>query len=305
MSEILKVTNLSYKYNKSKDDVIKNINFTINSGEIVALIGSNGSGKSTLMNNITGFLKPTSGKVEFYEKGFSNYDVKQPFSSIGYSPQIQMMDWFSDVFDNVSLGALLFRNSVKESNRLTTSALKKVNLDAKQLIKKLPETLSGGQQQRIQLARAIVHDPEFLILDEPTVGLDVESSEMFLQSIKESNIAALISSHDINILEEYADKLLFIDKGEVLYFGGLQKFIAKYSTQGYKAISFTSDHIQKITDELSAQNINFEQENNKVVVLKQDVTEAVKIIINYGIIDEIVELKKSLRDIYYEMKVTE
>lgn len=305
MSEILKVTNLSYKYNKSKDDVIKDINFTINSGEIVALIGSNGSGKSTLMNNITGFLKPTSGKVEYYEEGFSNHDVSQPFSSIGYSPQIQMMDWFSDVFDNVALGALLFRNSVKESKRLTTSALKKVNLDAKQLVKKLPETLSGGQQQRVQLARAIVHDPEFLILDEPTVGLDVESSEMFLQSIKESNVAALISSHDINILEKYADKLLFIDKGEVLYFGDLQKFIAKYSTQGYKAISFTSDHIQEITDELSAQNINFEQEDNKVVVLKQDVTEAVKTIISYGTIDEIVELKKSLRDIYYEMKVTE
>ena len=304
MSEILKVTNLSYRYDKSNENVIKNINFSINSGEIIALIGSNGSGKSTLMNNITGFLKPTDGMVQYFEEGFSNYDVKQPFSSIGYSPQIQMMDWYSDVFDNVLLGSLLFGNSVKESERLTSSALKKVNLDAKELIKKLPETLSGGQQQRVQLARAIVHNPEFLILDEPTVGLDVESAETFLQSIKESNVAALISSHDINILEKYADKLLFIDKGEVLYFGNLQTFIANYSTQGYKSISFTSDHTDHIIDELSVQNINFEKDNDKIIVLKQDVTDTVNIIIKYGTVDEIIELKKSLRDIYYEMKVT-
>lgn len=304
MSEILKVTNLSYRYDKSNENVIKNINFSINSGEIIALIGSNGSGKSTLMNNITGFLKPTEGMVQYFEEGFSNYDVKQPFSSIGYSPQIQMMDWYSDVFDNVVLGSLLFGNSVKESERLTSSALKKVNLDAKELIKKLPETLSGGQQQRVQLARAIVHNPEFLILDEPTVGLDVESAETFLQSIKESNVAALISSHDINILEKYADKLLFIDKGEVLYFGNLQTFIANYSTQGYKSISFTSDHTDHIIDELSVQNINFEKDSDKIIVLKQDVTDTVNIIIKYGTVDEIIELKKSLRDIYYEMKVT-
>lgn len=221
MSEILKVTNLNYRYDKFKDNILKDINFSINSGEIIALIGSNGSGKSTLMNNITGFLKPTSGTVQYFEEGFSKYDVKQPFASIGYSPQIQMMDWYSDVFDNVLLGSLLFGNSIKESRRLSSAALKKVNLDAHQLIKKLPETLSGGQQQRVQLARAIVHNPEFLILDEPTVGLDVESAEMFLQSIQESKVAALISSHDINILEKYADKLLFIDKGEVLYFGNL------------------------------------------------------------------------------------
>lgn len=303
MSEILKVTNLNYRYDKSKDDILKNINFSINSGEIIALIGSNGSGKSTLMNNITGFLKPTSGTVQYFEEGFSKYDVKQPFASIGYSPQIQMMDWYSDVFDNVILGSLLFGNSIKESKRLSAEALKKVNLDAQQLIKKLPETLSGGQQQRVQLARAIVHNPEFLILDEPTVGLDVESAEMFLQSIQEAKVAALISSHDINILEKYADKLLFIDKGEVLYFGDLQTFIAKYSTQGYKSIVFTSDHTPKIADELTAQTINFKLDNNKVVVLTQDVTETVKILIKYGTVDEILELKKSLRDIYYEMKV--
>lgn len=304
MNKILEVTNLNYRYDKSKGDILKNINFSINSGEIIALIGSNGSGKSTLMNNITGFLKPTSGTVQYFEEGFSKYDVKQPFASIGYSPQIQMMDWYSDVFDNVILGSLLFGNSIKESKRLSSEALKKVNLDAQQLIKKLPETLSGGQQQRVQLARAIVHNPEFLILDEPTVGLDVESAEMFLQSIQEAKVTALISSHDINILEKYADKLLFIDKGEVLYFGDLQTFITKYSTKGYKSIVFTSDHTPKITDELTAQIINFKLDNNKVVVLAEDVTETVKILIKYGTVDEILELKKSLRDIYYEMKVS-
>lgn len=303
MSKILKVTNLNYRYDKSNDNILKNINFSINSGKIVALIGSNGSGKSTLMNNITGFLRPTSGTIQYFEDSFRNYNIRQPFASIGYSPQIQMMDWYSDVFDNVMLGSLLFGNSIKESKRLSSSALKKVNLNAKELIKKLPETLSGGQQQRVQLARAIAHNPEFLILDEPTVGLDVESSEEFLKSIQESNVAALISSHDINILEKYADKLLFIDKGEVLYFGDLQSFITEYSTQGYKAISFNSSYTKRITDELDIQNINFERDNNKIIVLAQDVTDAVKIIIKYGTIDEIIEMKKSLRDIYYEMRV--
>lgn len=303
MSEILKVTNLCYKYDKSKDNVIENINFSINSGEIVALIGSNGSGKSTLMNNITGFLSPTSGSVQYFEDGFSHYDVKQPFASIGYSPQIQMMDWFSDVFDNVLLGALLFRNSIKESKKLTTDALRKVNLNANQMIKKLPETISGGQQQRVQLARSIVHNPEFLILDEPTLGLDVESAEMFLQSIKESNVSALISSHDINILEKYADKLLFIDKGKVLYFGDLKTFISNYSNQGYKSISFTSDNTKQIIHDLSSENIHFEVEHNRVVVLNQDVTQVINTIMKHGSVDEIIELKKSLRDIYYEMKV--
>ena len=89
--------------------------------------------------------------------------------------------------------------------------------------KKLPETLSGGQQQRVQLARAVVHNPDFLILDEPTVGLEVESAELFLTNVKKFGVTALVSSHDINILEKYANKLLFIDNGEIIYFGDLKK----------------------------------------------------------------------------------
>lgn len=305
MSEILKVVDLNYKYKKNEKYALKNVNFSVQPGDFIALIGSNGSGKSTLMNNLTGFLKPTSGTVEYFETGFKNYSQKQPFSAIGYSPQIQMMDWFSNVFDNVMLESLLFGNSIKKSKELSNIALKKVNLDSASSKKKLPETLSGGQQQRVQLARAVVHNPDFLILDEPTVGLDVESAELFLTNVKKSGVTALVSSHDINILEKYANKLLFIDNGEIIYFGGLKEFIQKYNQQAYKGIYFKTDDRDKIEAELKQQGLEFEVDEGSIIVNDDILNPVIQIITKYGQIESISDFQKSLLDIYYEMKVSQ
>lgn len=212
--------NVSLGY--GRDVVVKNVDFMLSRGDFVALVGANGVGKSTLINTLVGILEPIAGKVslEFQTKR------KNPFNDIGFSPQDQIMDWYMNVYDNIIQGPVLAGFSRKEAAKNCKKVIEL--LDITKISSSPVDHISGGQQQRVQIARELAKDPQIYILDEPTTGLDVETSERlfsFLKKRSQQGALILVSSHDLTLLENYADKLIFLDSGEQKYFGYLNDFL--------------------------------------------------------------------------------
>ena len=236
MSYILKATDLTVNYGEKV--ALDHINLEIGGGEFICLLGSNGAGKSTFINAITGLQKMSHGSIIYNEDYLSN--KKQPFASLGFSAQTSVMDYYTTVWDNVILGVNLAGKMGKEANELCRAALNVLGLTSKKDM--LVESLSGGQLQRVQIARAIAHKPDIYILDEPTVGLDAESSEKFLNYLKkesESGKTVIISSHDIQLLEMFSDKIIFISNGQLVYYGSLVEFINNSESEIF--VKFNSD----------------------------------------------------------------
>lgn len=219
----LKVTHANIGYNQQI--VVNNLNFSIQNGDFIALIGPNGAGKSTLLNSLIGVLPLIDGEINW-----KDFAVSNPFRITGFSPQTQIIDWYTTVFDNILQGPLLAGFSFYEAKSLVKQAAKL--LDIENLLDNPVDHLSGGQQQRVQIAREIARQPHIYILDEPTTGLDVESAEKLFQYLKNrANDGNLViaSSHDLTLLDEYVDKVLFIDQHQQIVFGSLREFTADAS----------------------------------------------------------------------------
>ncbi|MGX4645053.1 metal ABC transporter ATP-binding protein [Holzapfeliella sp. JNUCC 80] len=197
-------------------EVVNRLNFSLVEGDFVALVGSNGAGKSTLLNSLIGILPVISGELNWEGELQAKAN---PMNHIGFSPQSQLMDWYTTAYDNVMLGPLLAGFTRAEATKKSEEALKL--LDIYQLRKEPVDHLSGGQQQRVQIAREIARDPDIYLLDEPTTGLDVETAESlftFLSQKAKEGRTILTSSHDLTLLDKYSDKILFIDSGQQRFF---------------------------------------------------------------------------------------
>ena len=222
---------------------VKNLSLTLSEGDFVALVGHNGAGKSTLINTLVGFQEPTSGKIVIETESIED----KGFSVIGFSPQTTMLDWYNNVYDNVYLGTLLGNCPSGDADHLIEEALKIMNIfDLKD---RSLEQLSGGQQQRVQIARALVHHPDIYILDEPTVGMDQETGDNLLSYLKEEankGKIVIISSHDLSLLEEHCDDLLFMDHGDILYHGKMRAFAQSKDEQEAYEVLFAQTY--RLTD---------------------------------------------------------
>jgi len=202
---IIEIKNLSFFYNKEL--VLDNINLQIKKGEYVVFIGPNGGGKTTLIKLILGLLHPKVGEIKLYT------------NKIGYVPQYTnfSLDIPINVLDVVLQGRLkkykLFYN--QQDKKIALEKLKLVEME------KYAHTnisnLSGGQRQRVLIARALVSQPEVLILDEPTSAIDAQGQKKIFSILKNLNITKIVISHDINILLEGVDKVAWISKNLVLH----------------------------------------------------------------------------------------
>lgn len=258
MNNIIKIDNLSQIYENNEG--IRNISFSLEPGDFLAIIGKSGAGKSTLINSILGILKPTQGAVLV--------DDNLYLKDISFSPQNQAIDWYLNVFDNVYMGAL-FEN-IKNPKEKTIEILRKVGLEDK--AQSDPTDLSGGQLQRVQLARQLVSDAKILILDEPTSSLDVISSEMILDTLKsrlKEGDTCLISSHDLDMLERYCNKVLFIEEGKQKFFGTMKEFMESYSSVTEYTISYAGTISEKLEERIS-ENYTIINLEPLCVTLKED-----------------------------------
>ena len=183
------------------DNVLKNINFEVSSGELIFLTGPSGAGKSTLIKLISAIEKPTSGDIIFEDQNLSelrNIDMPYLRRKFGMIFQDHKLLFDRNCFDNVALPLTINETSSVDISRRVRAALNKVGLFDKE--KLMPITLSGGEQQRLAIARAIVSRPSILIADEPTGNLDKKYADEIMNifySFQQVGVTVIISSHEV------------------------------------------------------------------------------------------------------------
>ena len=225
--KIIEIENLSFAYNSIP--VLEDVSLAVEQGSFVGLVGPNGSGKTTLVKVILGLEKPYRGRLRIFGQDRSEFRL---WSRIGYLPQSLTVfnPYFpSTVREIVALGLLSGKRFPRRLTRDDGKAIDRVleRFDIGGIRNARVGELSGGQQQRVLIARAFVHEPELLILDEPTASLDPESRGAFFETLsalrRDGTITIILVTHDIGDIGRYADHLLWIDR-RLLFYGGFDEF---------------------------------------------------------------------------------
>ena len=214
---ILSVKNLQkiYKKNGSQQTkAIENLNLEVKEGEIFGLLGPNGAGKSTFINILAGLVLKTSGEVNVW--GFDiDKNPRQVRASIGIVPQELNLDPFFNPRKLLELQAGLY--GVKKEDRITDTILKMVSLDNQ--ADSYSRGLSGGMKRRLMIAKALVHQPPIVILDEPTAGVDVELRKNLWQNVKllnKNGVSIILTTHYLHEAQEMCDRIGIINKGKLV-----------------------------------------------------------------------------------------
>lgn len=227
----LEVQNLkkTYHVNGKSVEALKGVSFQIQPGEIFGLLGPNGAGKTTLINSITTLEKPTSGNIEVFGESVLTNSMATK-KSIGVVHQEIINTGFFDVLEILDFQSGYY-GLLKNHDRIQY-LVKKLSLDTHST-KKIKQ-LSGGMKRRLMIAKALVHSPKLLLLDEPTAGVDVELRESlwkFVQELRKEGISILLTTHYLEEAEALCDRIGIINKGELLFCGTPKEVIAKYSTK--------------------------------------------------------------------------
>lgn len=222
----IKVEHLNHIYGEGtafEQYALKDVNVIIEDGQFVGLIGHTGSGKSTLIQHLNGLLRGSSGSIYYngeniYSEG---YDMKSLRSKVGLVFQYPEHQLFEvDVFSDVCFGPKNLGLSKDEIEERAKGALEQVGLD-ESFYRKSPFELSGGQKRRVAIAGVLAMEPEVLILDEPTAGLDPKGRDEILDEIKalhrEKKITIILVSHSMEDMARYADRLLVMNHGEKVF----------------------------------------------------------------------------------------
>lgn len=214
MKEILKVETLNKSYGERS--VVKDLSFTIHQGEILCLLGPNGAGKSTTMNILCGLLGYEGGTITWEGEQVEKH-LNQFKQRLGVVPQELAIYEDLSARKNVSFFASLYGLSGKELSDCTERALEFVGLSEHGREK--ASTFSGGMKRRLNIACAIAHQPKLLIMDEPTVGIDPQSRNHILSSIKKlkaHGMTILYTTHYMEEVEEISDRILIMDSGNII-----------------------------------------------------------------------------------------
>ena len=218
MSEIIRVENLEKKFGENL--VLKDINMSINEGEVVSIIGSSGSGKSTLLRCLNLLETPTSGKILYKGKNI----LEHSFNQRSYRAQVGMVfqnfNLFANksILDNCMLGQIkVLGIDKKTAYEKSIKYLKKVKME--QFVNAKPSQISGGQQQRVAIARALCMDPDLLLFDEPTSALDPETVGEVLDvmtNLAKSGMTMIVVTHEMDFARDVSTRVLFMNKGIIL-----------------------------------------------------------------------------------------
>ncbi len=232
----LKLEQLSYSYGDHKVyeiQALKDISLEIRSGEFVGVIGQTGSGKSTLMQMMNALEKPGEGKVFFHGQDVwaADFDRKGLRSKVGLVfqyPEHQLFE--SDVLSDVCFGPKNLGLSPQEAKKRAKEALALVGVE-EACYKMSPFELSGGQRRRVAIAGVLAMEPEFLILDEPTAGLDPKGRDEILGQIallhRQKGMGVILVSHSMEDVARYVERILVMDQGRLVYDGVPREIFAR------------------------------------------------------------------------------
>lgn len=231
---VLSVDKVEFSYGSAT--VLKDVNFKVKKGDLVSILGVNGSGKSTLMKCINRILKFNSGMIFVEDIDIKKMKEIEIARKMGYVPQKSEAGFFT-VFDAVLLGRKPYIkwDVSKRDIELTEKILKLMNLEEYAL--RYINELSGGELQKVVIARALVQEPQILLLDEPTSDLDLKNQLEVMKIIREvscaQNIASIVVMHDINLALRYSDKFIILKDGHVFATGGKEVITQETIKEAY------------------------------------------------------------------------
>jgi putative lysine transport system ATP-binding protein len=217
MDKIIDIQHLSKSF--GTHEVLKDINFSVNKGEVVCIIGSSGSGKSTLLRCVNLLEKPSGGQIIYQGENIldDKHDINAYRTKLGMV--FQQFNLFNnhDVLSNCVVGQVkVLKRTKQEAEKVAMKYLKVVGMD--QYVNAKPKQLSGGQKQRVAIARALSMEPDVMLFDEPTSALDPEMVGEVLKVMKElaeTGLTMLIVTHEMEFAKDVSDRVVFMDKGVI------------------------------------------------------------------------------------------
>ena len=223
----LEVADLVKRY-ETGTEALKGVSLAIEAGEFFGLLGPNGAGKSTLIHCTTGLAKPTSGEIRvFGHDAIEQYEEAR--LAVGLAPQELNLDWFLTLEETLDYHGGYFGMPKRERRERTSELLEAFSLSAKKDDR--TRTLSGGMKRRLILARALMHRPRLLILDEPTAGVDVElrlELWRYVERINSEGTTILLTTHYLEEAERLCDRIAFINDGQIVAQGTSPELAAQY-----------------------------------------------------------------------------
>ena len=269
MKTALSVENLSKVYLRDKKktsnvNALNNITLNVKQGEIFGLLGPNGAGKTTFLSILAGTVIKTNGKVNVW--GFDlDKNPRQVRASIGIVPQEVNLDAFFSPKKLLDLQAGLY--GVKNSQKITETILKLVSLDKQ--AESYSRNLSGGMKRRLLIAKAMVHQPPILVLDEPTAGVDVELRKNLWDNVKELNkigVTIILTTHYLFEAQEMCDRIAIINKGNLVALDTTKKLLDRIKSKKiiFKLKKFTPDL------NLNLPNVKFLINSNDTIIVSYE-----------------------------------
>lgn len=280
---ILKTENLTYVYSQGtpfEKTAVNNVSIEIEKGEFTGIIGHTGSGKSTLIQHFNGLLKPTSGRI--YLDGQDIWEDKSKIRQVRFRvglvfqyPEYQIFE--ETVYKDIAFGPKNKRLSEHEIDRRVRQTAAAVGI-SEELLGKSPFELSGGEKRRVAIAGVMAMEPEVLILDEPTAGLDPKGRGIILEQIKEYHrnmgCTVLLVSHSMEDVARYASKILVMNKSEIFCYGKTSD-VFKQSDEIEK-IGLSVPQITRVFNLMRKKGIDIENDVYTVKYAKEKILEYLK-----------------------------
>lgn len=220
---MISIKNISFSYDTVRD-TIKNISFNLNKGELIALLGPNGSGKTTILKCLNGTLKPKTGEIYIENHNIKNLSYKEIAKFISVVPQEHSAIFSYLVIDIVAMGITPYlsfgRMPTKKDYRTAYTKLEFFNIQ--HLAEKNYNQLSGGEKQLVLIARALMQNTDYLIMDEPTSHLDFKNQHLLMKELKklsENGKGVITALHDPNLALRFCDRIIMVKNGEVIFSG--------------------------------------------------------------------------------------
>ncbi len=256
----IKIEHLNYVYSAEtafERHALRDVNLELPDGQFIGVIGHTGSGKSTLIQHLNGLLRGTSGAVYYngrniYEEGYPMRELRSKVGLVFQYPEHQLFE--VDVFTDVCFGPKNLGLPPDEVERRAYDALRQVGLKEKHY-KKSPFELSGGQKRRVAIAGILAMEPEVLVLDEPTAGLDPRGRDDILDQVAklhaERHITVILVSHSMEDVARYVERIIVMNKGEVRYDGAPREVFRHY--QELEQIGLAAPQVTYLMHDLAEQ----------------------------------------------------
>ena len=258
--------NVSYCYNQGtamEAHALKNVSLEIPDGQFIGLIGHTGSGKSTLIQHLNGLIRATSGEIWYgdqniYAEGFRMKELRGKVGLVFQYPEHQLFE--VDVFTDVCFGPKNLGLDQEEIRRRAEESLRLVGL-GESYYEKSPFELSGGEKRRVAIAGVLAMQPEVLILDEPTAGLDPKGRDDILDQVaylqKERRITVVLVSHSMEDVAKYVDRIIVMNHGEAAFDGTVREVFSHYKE--LEAIGLAAPQVTYLMHELKEKGFDVDE----------------------------------------------